>query len=203
MRAKASEVWSSTEREAAMETVSTWRAHGGTQGGPPPRWEAPGSDMNFAVSLPPQAKEGSCPVLYYLSGLTCTHVNVMEKGEYRRAAAEHGVVIVCPDTSPRGEGVADDKAYDLGQGAGFYVDARREPWSRHFQMERYIVDELPHLIRRHFPVDESRQGIFGHSMGGHGALTLALKPAPRFRSCSAFPPIVAPSQVPWGQKAFA
>jgi S-formylglutathione hydrolase len=159
--------------------------------------------MTFAVFLPPQAKEGSCPVLYYLSGLTCTHVNVMEKGEYRRAAAEHGVVIVCPDTSPRGEGVADDKAYDLGQGAGFYVDARREPWSRHFQMERYIVDELPHLIRRHFPVDESRQGIFGHSMGGHGALTLALKHPRRFRSCSAFAPIVAPSQVPWGQKAFA
>jgi S-formylglutathione hydrolase len=186
-----------------METVSTWRAYGGTQGVHRHRSEATGTDMTFAVFLPPQAKEGSCPVLYYLSGLTCTHVNVMEKGEYRRAAAEHGVVIVCPDTSPRGEGVADDKAYDLGQGAGFYVDARREPWSRHFQMERYIVDELPHLIRRHFPVDESRQGIFGHSMGGHGALTLALKHPSRFRSCSAFAPIVAPSQVPWGQKAFA
>jgi len=158
--------------------------------------------MTVAVFLPPQANSDACPVLWYLSGLTCTHANVMEKGEYRRAAAERGVIVVCPDTSPRGPGVADDSAYDLGQGAGFYVDAVREPWSPHFRMETYLSRELPELVGEHFPADMDRQGIFGHSMGGHGALTLALKRPALYRSCSAFAPIVAPSRVPWGEKAF-
>jgi S-formylglutathione hydrolase len=159
-----------------------------------------GTDMTFAVFLPPQA--GPRPWLTYLSGLTCTHANVMDKGEYRRLAAELGLVIVCPDTSPRGEGVPDDTSYDLGQGAGFYVDATVAPWSRHFRMYSYITEELPALIAAEFPVDRSRHGIFGHSMGGHGALTLALREPQLYRSVSAFAPIVAPSQVPWGHKAF-
>jgi S-formylglutathione hydrolase len=159
--------------------------------------------MTFAVFLPPQAKDGRCPVLWYLSGLTCSHANVMEKGEYRRTAAERGLIVVCPDTSPRGEGVADDPGYDLGQGAGFYVDAVREPWSPHFRMESYVAGELSGLIAKQFPADMERQGIFGHSMGGHGALTFALKKPDRYRSCSAFAPIVAPARVPWGEKAFA
>ena len=138
----------------------------------------------------------------YLSGLTCTHANVMEKGEYRRPAAEAGLIVVCPDTSsPRGEGVANDDAYDMGQGAGFYVDATEAPWLPHFRMRTYVEEELPALIAAEFPVDTGRQGIFGHSMGGHGALTIALRNPDRYRSVSAFSPIVAPSQVPWGQKA--
>jgi S-formylglutathione hydrolase len=186
-----------------MERVEAHAAHGGMQEVWRHRSEATGTDMTFAIFLPPQAAEGPCPVLYYLSGLTCTHANVMEKGEYRRPAAEHGVMVVCPDVSPRGEGVADDDAYDLGQGAGFYLNATREPWSRHFRMESYVLDELPRLIAESFPAEGARQSIFGHSMGGHGALTLALKNPGRFRSCSAFSPIVAPSQVPWGEKAFS
>ena len=186
-----------------MERVEAHAAHGGMQEVWRHRSEATGTDMTFAVFLPPQAAEGPCLVLYYLSGLTCTHANVMEKGEYCRPAAEHGIIIVCPDVSPRGEGVADDDAYDLGQGAGFYLNATREPWSRHFRMESYVLDELPRLIAESFPADGTRQSIFGHSMGGHGALTLALKNPGRFRSCSAFSPIVAPSQVPWGEKAFS
>ncbi|HEX2257626.1 MAG TPA: S-formylglutathione hydrolase [Afifellaceae bacterium] len=185
-----------------MEKVEAHAAHGGGQEVWRHRSTATGTDMTFAVFLPPQAADGRCPVLYYLSGLTCTHANVMEKGEYRRAAAEHGLVVVCPDVSPRGEGVANDESYDLGQGAGFYLDATREPWSRHYRMESYVLDELPRLIGERFPVDGGRQSVFGHSMGGHGALTLALKNPGRFRSCSAFSPIVAPSQVPWGEKAF-
>ncbi|MEM6382616.1 MAG: S-formylglutathione hydrolase [Pseudomonadota bacterium] len=160
--------------------------------------------MRFAVYTPPQAAEGPVPVLWYLSGLTCNWSNVTEKGGYQRYAAEHGLMIICPDTSPRGEGVADDEAYDLGQGAGFYIDATQVPWATHFQMETYITRELPALIRAEFPAaDLSRQGIFGHSMGGHGALTLHLKYPDSYVSVSAFAPIVAPTHVPWGRKAFS
>jgi S-formylglutathione hydrolase len=184
-----------------MERLESHAAHGGRQEVWRHASDATGTEMTFAIFLPPQASDRACPVLYYLSGLTCTHANVMEKGEYRRPASEHGLIVICPDTSPRGAGVADDVAYDLGQGAGFYVDAKREPWSRHFRMESYVLAELPPLIEERFPVDRDRQGIFGHSMGGHGALTLALKSPDRFRSCSAFAPIVAPTQVPWGERA--
>lgn len=184
-----------------METVSTNRAFGGTQGVYRHRSQTCGCDMTFAVYLPPQAEAGPCPVLWYLSGLTCTHANVMEKGEYRRIAAETGLVIVCPDTSPRGDGIADMDTYDLGQGAGFYVDATEAPWRNHFHMYSYVTRELPALIAEHFPVDMARQGIFGHSMGGHGALTVALKHSDTYRSISAFAPISNPIAVPWGQKA--
>jgi len=185
-----------------MEIISNVAAHGGRQLVVSHASRVTGTDMTFAIFLPPQAERSPCPVLWYLSGLTCTHANVMEKGEYRRAAAEHGVIVVCPDTSPRGEYVADADGYDLGQGAGFYVDATQAPWAQHFQMKTYVQDELPEVVADDFPVDMTRQGIFGHSMGGHGALTTALRHPRRFRSVSAFAPIVAPSQVPWGQKAF-
>jgi S-formylglutathione hydrolase len=185
-----------------VDTVETHLAHGGTQGVYTHRSAATGCDMTFAVYTPPQAADGPCPVLWYLSGLTCTHANVMDKGEYRRAAAEAGLVIVCPDTSPRGENVADSPDYDLGQGAGFYLDATQAPWAEHFRMHTYITEELPELIAREFPVDMARQGIFGHSMGGHGALTLALKAPGRYRSVSAFAPICHPVEVDWGRKAF-
>ena len=185
-----------------METISTVKSHGGRQLVLKHASRATGTDMTFAVFLPPQAEKGPCPVLWYLSGLTCTHANVMEKGEYRQAAADKGVIIVCPDTSPRGDGVANDDGYDLGQGAGFYVDATEAPWAPHFKMRTYIEDELPALVAAEFPVDADRQSIFGHSMGGHGALTIALRNPGRFKSVSAFSPIVAPSQVPWGEKAF-
>jgi len=186
-----------------LEQVSTWRVHGGTQGVYRHPSEATGTDMTFAVFVPDHGKGRRLPVLWYLSGLTCTHANVMEKGEYRRACAEQGIIFVAPDTSPRGEGVADDPAYDLGQGAGFYVDAMQVPWSRHYGMRSYIARELPALIAAQFPVDMTRQGITGHSMGGHGALTIALRDPRRFRSVSAFAPIVAPGQVPWGVKALS
>ena len=161
-----------------------------------------GCAMNVAVYLPPQAaQEGAkLPVLYWLSGLTCTEQNVITKAGAQRYAAEHGIILVCPDTSPRGEAVADDEGYDLGKGAGFYVNATQAPWSSHYRMYDYIVDELPALIEDHFPVSGKR-GIFGHSMGGHGALTIALRNPERYASVSAFSPIVAPSLVPWGQKA--
>lgn len=184
-----------------IETVELHKAHQGLQGVYRHQSWATGGTMTFAVYLPPQAKSAKVPVLIYLSGLTCTHANVMDKGEYRRAAAEYGIAIVCPDTSPRGEGVADDDAYDLGQGAGFYVDATQAPWAPHFSMWTYVTEELLAVIAEHFPIDLDRQGITGHSMGGHGALTVALRNPGRFRSVSAFAPIVAPTQVPWGQKA--
>jgi len=184
-----------------IETVETHRAHGGTQGVYRHASTATGTTMTFAVFVPPAASKGPCPVVTYLSGLTCTHANVMDKGEYRQAAAELGLVVVCPDTSPRGEGVADDAAWDMGQGAGFYVDATQAPWAPHFKMWSYVTRELPALIAEHFPVDTGAQGITGHSMGGHGAMTVALRHPGRFKSTSAFAPIVAPSQVPWGQKA--
>ena len=184
-----------------METVSTNRSYGGTQGVYSHASSATGTDMSFAVYVPDHEEGAKLPVLWYLSGLTCTHANVMEKGEYRRAASELGPIIVAPDTSPRGEGVPDDSAYDMGQGAGFYVDATEEPWSQHFRMRSYIEQELPELIAANFPADMSRQGIFGHSMGGHGALTIALRYPDRYKSVSAFSPIVAPTNCPWGKKA--
>ncbi|MFA5123319.1 MAG: S-formylglutathione hydrolase [Zavarzinia sp.] len=184
-----------------IETVETHKAHGGVQGVYRHASAATGGTMTFAVFVPPQAAAGPRPVVTYLSGLTCTHANVMDKGEYRKAAADLGLIVVCPDTSPRGDGVADDPAYDLGQGAGFYVDATEAPWAPHFRMWTYVTEELPAVIAAHFPVDTARQGITGHSMGGHGALTVALRNPGRFKSVSAFAPIVAPMQVPWGQKA--
>jgi S-formylglutathione hydrolase len=184
-----------------METVSTNRSHAGTQGVYSHASEETGTEMTFAVYVPDQDEGAKLPVLWYLSGLTCTHANVMEKGEYRRAASDLGLIIVAPDTSPRGDGVPDDPAYDMGQGAGFYVDATEEPWAQHFRMRSYIEQELSELIAQQFPADMNRQGIFGHSMGGHGALTIALRNPDRYKSISAFSPIVAPIQCPWGKKA--
>ncbi|RAP57222.1 S-formylglutathione hydrolase [Oleiagrimonas sp. MCCC 1A03011] len=161
-----------------------------------------GCTMNFGVYLPPQAKQGPCPVLYWLSGLTCTEQNFITKAGAQQYAAEHGIVVIAPDTSPRGENVADDEAYDLGQGAGFYLNATREPWAKHYRMYDYVTRELPALVAEHFPVTDARS-IFGHSMGGHGALVIALKNPGMFRSVSAFAPIVAPTRVPWGEKAFS
>jgi S-formylglutathione hydrolase len=187
-----------------LETVSINQAHGGVQGVYRHASSATGTEMIFSVYVPPHAEGAKLPLLWYLSGLTCTHANVTDKGEYRRACAEHGVIFVAPDTSPRGEGVPNDGAYDFGQGAGFYVDATQAPWSANFRMRSYIEQELPALIAAEFPMADMRaQGITGHSMGGHGALTMALRDPERFRSASAFAPIVAPSQVPWGEKALA
>ena len=185
-----------------LDTLSVVRSHGGTQHVVKHASRATGTDMTFSVFVPPQAEEGTPrPVIWYLSGLTCTHANVTEKGEYRRACAELGLIFVAPDTSPRGESVPDDPAYDFGQGAGFYLDAVQEPYAKNYRMFSYIVDELPGVVESVFPVDLSRQAITGHSMGGHGALTIALRQPGRYRSVSAFAPIVAPSQVPWGEKA--
>ncbi|HXG81607.1 MAG TPA: S-formylglutathione hydrolase [Sphingomicrobium sp.] len=184
-----------------MEIVSDNKSHGGRQLVVRHASSATGTDMTFSIFLPPQAERGPCPLLWYLSGLTCTHANVTEKGEYRAACADAGLLFVAPDTSPRGEGVADDPEYDLGQGAGFYVDATEEPWSRHYRMWSYVTEELPTLVAAEFAADMDRQGITGHSMGGHGALTVALRKPGRFRSVSAFAPIAAPSRVPWGKKA--
>lgn len=192
---------SEPDLEQDMEQLSANRAFGGTQSVHRHASAICACPMTFAVYLPPQAADGPCPVLWYLSGLTCTHANVMEKGEYRRAAAEHGIIVVCPDTSPRGDTIANDDAYDLGQGAGFYVDATQTPWAGNFNMYSYVVNELPALIGRHFPADMDRQAIFGHSMGGHGALTIALRNPANFRSVSAFAPITNPIAVPWGRKA--
>ena len=186
-----------------MEQVSATRSHGGTQGIYTHQSRATGTPMTFSVFVPGHAPGAKLPVLWYLSGLTCTHANVMEKGEYRRACADHGIVFVAPDTSPRGEGVPDDDAYDFGQGAGFYVDATREPWAKHFRMRSYFEQDLPALIAAEFPVDMSRQGITGHSMGGHGSLTISLRNPGRFRSTSAFAPIVSPMNCPWGEKALS
>ena len=191
----------------AMDTLSVTRAHAGTLHVVKHASRATGTDMTFSVFLPPLAHEegAACPVVWYLSGLTCTHANVTDKGEYRRACAELGLIFVAPDTSPRGEGVPDDPAgaYDFGLGAGFYLDATEPPFARHYRMESYVADELPEALASAFPADLGRQGIMGHSMGGHGALTLALRHPGRYRSVSAFAPIVAPSRVPWGEKALA
>ncbi|MEG3082631.1 S-formylglutathione hydrolase [Sphingomonas sp. PB2P12] len=185
-----------------METVSTSKAYGGIQGVYRHASTSTGTDMTFAVYVPPHDEGAQLPVLWFLSGLTCSHANVMDKGEYRRACAELGVILVAPDTSPRGDNVPDDDAYDFGKGAGFYVDATEEPWAKNFRMRSYVEDELPVLIAAEFPMaDMARQGIFGHSMGGHGALTIALRSPDRFKSVSAFAPIVAPLQCAWGEKA--
>jgi S-formylglutathione hydrolase len=185
----------------SLETLSANKAHSGIQGVYRHASAETGTDMTFSVFVPPQAEAGGkLPVIWYLSGLTCTHANVTEKGEYRRACAELGLIFVAPDTSPRGD-VPDDEAYDFGQGAGFYLDATRKPFDRNYRMEAYLTVELPALIAAAFPADMGRQGIMGHSMGGHGALILALRHPGRYRSVSAFAPIVAPSLVPWGEKA--
>jgi S-formylglutathione hydrolase len=185
-----------------METLSTNKSHGGTQGVYEHASSETGTPMTFSVFVPPHETGQTLPVLWYLSGLTCTHANVTEKGEYRAACARAGIIFVAPDTSPRGDDVPDaDGEYDFGKGAGFYVDATQEPWSQNYRMRSYIEDELPGLIAEHFPADMNRQSITGHSMGGHGALTIGLRNPDRFRSISAFSPIVAPSKVPWGEKA--
>lgn len=187
----------------SIEVVSENRACDGVQGVYRHSSASTGTGMTFSVYVPPHRAGATLPVVWYLSGLTCTHANVTEKGEYRRLCAELGLIFVAPDTSPRGEGVADDPdgAYDFGLGAGFYVDATREPFAPHYAMWSYITDELPAIIAAHFPADMDRQSIMGHSMGGHGALTIGLSFPDRFRAISAFAPIVAPTQVPWGQKA--
>ncbi len=185
-----------------LETVSENKAHGGVQGVYTHKSAETGTDMTFSVFVPPHEPGAKLPVLWYLSGLTCTHANVTEKGEFRAACAEHGVIFVAPDTSPRGDDVPDSaEEYDFGKGAGFYVNATQQPWSKHYRMRSYIESELPEVIAASFPADLERQGITGHSMGGHGALTIALRNPGRYKSASAFAPIVAPSQVPWGEKA--
>ena len=186
-----------------IETLSTNIAFGGVQGVYKHHSTATGTDMTFSVYVPPHALGTKMPVVWYLSGLTCTHANVTEKGEYRRACAELGLIFVAPDTSPRGEGVPDDPvgAYDFGLGAGFYVNALVEPFAEHYRMRGYIESELPALIVGNFPADMERQGIMGHSMGGHGALTISLRNPGRFRATSAFAPIVSPMNCPWGEKA--
>ena len=184
-----------------MKQISSVNSFGGVQSVHSHASDACACEMRFAVFTPPGT--GAFPVLYWLSGLTCTEENFITKAGAQAFAAELGIVIVAPDTSPRGEGVPDDPdgAYDFGLGAGFYLDAAEEPWAQHYNMETYIEAELPALIEKEFPVDAARAGIFGHSMGGHGALTLHLKNQKKFKSCSAFSPIVAPSHVPWGRKA--
>lgn len=186
-----------------LETVSTSRSFGGVQRVCKHVSAATRTDMTFSVFVPPHAEGAKLPVVWYLSGLTCTHANVTEKGEFRRLCAELGLIFVAPDTSPRGEGVPDDGAGapDFGLGAGFYVDAIRSPFDRHYHMWTYVTHELPAIIAEHFPADMDRQSIMGHSMGGHGALTIGLTYPDRYKAVSAFSPIVAPSQVPWGQKA--
>jgi S-formylglutathione hydrolase len=185
-----------------IEILSDNKAHGGRQLVVKHASAATSTDMTFSIFLPPQAEAGGrLPIVWYLSGLTCTQANATEKGEYRAACAELGLAFVAPDTSPRGEDVPDAEGYDFGKGAGFYVDATQAPWATNYRMWTYVTAELPALIAAEFPVDMDRQGISGHSMGGHGALTVALNHPGRFRSASAFAPIVAPSQVPWGQKA--
>lgn len=186
-----------------IEAISTNIAHDGVQGVYKHHSSATGTEMTFSVFVPDHAPGEKLPVLFYLSGLTCTHANVTEKGEYRQACAEHGVIFVAPDTSPRGEGVPDDPdgAYDFGLGAGFYVNATQEPFAENYRMRGYIESELPAIISEYFPADMERQGITGHSMGGHGALTISLRNPGRYKSTSAFAPIVSPLNCPWGDKA--
>ncbi len=186
-----------------MKIISQNTAFDGMQGVFSHDSEACRCEMTFAVFVPPQAIKEKRPVLWYLSGLTCTHANVMEKGEYRRMASELGLIIVCPDTSPRGNDVPDELTnWKMGKGAGMYLDATEKPWSENYQMYTYITQELPALVAEHFRVDMDRQGIFGHSMGGHGAMTIALKNPETYRSCSAFAPIVSPSTADWTPDAF-
>ena len=186
-----------------IETLSTNTSFGGVQGVYRHASKATGTDMTFSVYVPPHAEGETLPIVWFLSGLTCTHANVTEKGEFRRACAELGLIFIAPDTSPRGEGVPDDAegAYDFGLGAGFYVDATQAPFDTHYRMRDYIETELPALIASHFPADMQRQAIMGHSMGGHGALTISRRNPGRFRSTSALAPIVSPLSCPWGEKA--
>ncbi|MEM6389505.1 MAG: S-formylglutathione hydrolase [Pseudomonadota bacterium] len=186
-----------------METLSENRCFGGVQGVYRHASEATSTPMTFGLFLPEEAASGSVPVLWFLSGLTCTHENAMTKAGAQRWAAEHGLALVFPDTSPRGESVPDDAAFDLGQGAGFYVNATEAPWSEHFQMWDYISADLTDLLTAEFPIDSARQAITGHSMGGHGALTLAMHLPDRFASVSAFAPICHPTQSDWGRKQFS
>lgn len=185
-----------------MKTISENRAFGGVQGVYSHPSSATGTEMTFGLFLPAEAEEGAVPVLWFLSGLTCTHENAMVKSAAQRWAAEEGIALIFPDTSPRGPGVADDAAYDLGQGAGFYVNATRKPWAPQFRMWDYLTDDLPKLVFSAFPLAQASQGITGHSMGGHGALTLAMGLPGRFRSLSAFAPICHPSASDWGRKQF-
>ena len=186
-----------------LHTVSLNKSHGGMQGVYQHASRETKTDMTFSVFVPAHEKDARLPVVYYLSGLTCTHANVTEKGEYRRVCAELGLVFVAPDTSPRGAAVPGDpdNAYDFGLGAGFYVDATEPPFAQNYRMWSYVTEELPKLVAENFPIDPSRQSVLGHSMGGHGALTVALCNPGRYRAASALAPIVAPSQVPWGIKA--
>ncbi len=187
-----------------MDLLSSSKAFGGSQRVYRHQSAVCACPMTFAIFLPPQAEDGPVPVLWYLSGLTCTHQNVMDKGEYRAAAVANGVAIVCPDTSPRGGGVPDEPDnWQFGSGAGFYLDATQEPYAKNYRMESYVRDELPALVSEAFPLDMGRQGIFGHSMGGHGAITLALKNPQRYASVSAFAPISQPSTAGWSRPAFA
>lgn len=185
-----------------METLSENRCFGGVQGVYSHQSPATGGTMTFGLFLPPQARKGPVPLLWYLSGLTCTHENAMVKAGAQGWASELGVAVVFPDTSPRGEGVADHEDYDLGQGAGFYVNATEAPWAPHFRMWDYVTDDLTRVLFNAFPLDEERQGITGHSMGGHGALTIAMTFPERFASVSAFAPIAHPSASDWGRKQF-
>ena len=186
-----------------MNTISSWKSFGGTLSVHEHTSSACRCPMQFAVYTPEQAANAQVPVIWYLSGLTCNWSNVMEKSGLQRVAAELGVMVVAPDTSPRGDTVPNDESYDLGQGAGFYIDASEQPWAEHFKMQTYITEELNALVLGEFAADPARQGIMGHSMGGHGALSLHLKHPDKYRSVSALSPIVAPMQVPWGKKAFA
>ena len=185
-----------------MQTISENKCHGGIQGVYSHASEVCGCNMTFGLFLPAEAADGPVPVLWYLSGLTCTHENAMTKAGAQTWAAEAGIALVFPDTSPRGNGVADDEAFDLGQGAGFYVNATRTPWAAHFRMWDYLADELPAIVTANFAIAEDRQAITGHSMGGHGALTLAMRLPGRFRSVSAFAPIAHPTASDWGRKQF-
>lgn len=185
-----------------MEQINAWKSFGGWQKVFKHASSETGTHMTFSAFLPPAALTGKCPVVWYLSGLTCTWENVTTKGFFQQQAAKHGIIVICPDTSPRGlELPGEHDTYDFGSGAGFYVDATQDPWKTNYRMESYVTRELPKLIAEHLPVDMSRQGIFGHSMGGHGALTLALKNPQTFKSVSAFAPICSPSKCPWGEKA--
>ena len=189
----------------ALEQIGSNQSFGGQQLRYKHQSSVLNCEMTFSIYLPPQAEKGPVPVLYWLSGLTCNDENFVQKAGAQQHAAEHGIAIVCPDTSPRGDGVADDPegAYDMGLGAGFYVNATQQPWADHYQMYSYITDELPALINGEFPVDSQRASISGHSMGGHGALTIALKNPGQYKSVSAFSPIVSPLSCPWGDKVLS